>query len=376
MKIGILREIKTTENRVLLVPEDVQKIVEAGHEVFVENGAGSYSNFEDAEYESVGAQILPTSEKIFDTVELIGKVHAPLPIEYELLHDDHIIFSFLHLANNADLMNALLKLKATFFAMEMIRSANDGKHPILEAMSKIAGQLAIFEGAKYLERTYGGKGVLFGTADKNNPTRVTIIGAGNAGISATKTALALGAHVNLIDHDFVRLESVSGITNMQNLDRFEFSRGILRELLIETDILIAAVQIPGQKSPILVQKEDVALLGKGSVVIDLSIDQGGCVATSRPTTPENPIFVFQDIIHFCVTNLPSAVPNTSSSALSKAVIPYIIQLAQLGCEEATALNLELRNGMNIYNGKIVNQQLAEVHNIEAYDILELFELSI
>jgi alanine dehydrogenase len=376
MKIGILREIKTTENRVLLVPEDVQKIVEAGHEVYVENGAGGYSNFEDAEYESVGATILPTSEKIFETVELIGKVHSPLPIEYELLHDDHIIFSFLHLANNADLMKALLKIKATFFAMEMIRSAQNGKHPILEAMSRIAGQMAVIEGAKYLERTYGGKGILLGRTDGERPGRVTIVGAGNAGIAAASTALALGAQVNLVDHDFVRLENVNGIPNMQNLDRFEYSRGILRELLMETDLLITAVQIPGQRSPKLVKKEDVLLLGKGSVIIDLSIDQGGCVETSRPTTPDNPIFIFENIIHFCVTNLPSAVPNTSSSALSKAVAPYIIQLAQLGCEEATTLNQELRSGLNIYNGKIVNPQLAQAHNVESYDVLELFELSI
>jgi len=376
MKIGILREIKTTENRVLLVPRDVQKLVEAGHEVFVENGAGSYSNFEDAQYESVGAQILPTSEKIFDSVELIGKVYAPLPIEYELFHDDHIIFSFLHLANNAELMKALLKLKATFFAMEMIRSADNGRYIILEEMSKIAGRLAIIEAATYLEKTHGGKGILFGGSDIVHPTRVTILGAGNAGLAATKTALALGAHVNLVDHDFIRLDNVTKIINMHNLDRFEYSRGILRELLIETDVLIAAVLIPGQRSPVLVNKEDITLMEKGSVIIDLAIDQGGCIETSRPTTAENPTFVFKDIIHFCVTNLPSAVPNTSSNALSRTVLPYIMQLAQLGCEEATALNPELRNGLNIYNGKIVNQQLAAAHNAEAYDILELFELSI
>ncbi len=376
MKIGILREIKTTENRVLLVPRDVQKIVETGHEVYVENGAGSYSNFEDAEYESVGAHILPTSEKIFNTVELIVKVHAPQPIEYELFHDDHIIFSFLHLASNADLMKALLKLKATFFAIEMIRSAKDGRYLILEEMSKIAGRLAIIEGAKYLEKTFGGKGILFGGLQPDRPTRVTILGAGNAGIEATKTALALDAHVNLIDHDFVRLESDPEIINMNNLNRFEYSRGIMRELLTETDLLIAAVQVPGERSPVLVKKEDVRLMEKGSVIIDLAIDQGGCVETSRPSTTENPIFIFENIIHFCVTNLPSVVPNTSSNALSEAVLPYIIQLAQLGCEEATALNPELRNGLNIYNSKIVNQQLAQAHNIEAYDILELFELSI
>ena len=376
MKIGILREIKTTENRVLLVPADVQKLIDAGHEVYVENGAGGYSNYDDAEYESVGAQILPTSEKIFQTVELIGKVHAPVPIEYEVLHDDHIIFSFLYLANNPELVRALLKIKATFFAMEMIRTVKDGRFPILESMSRIAGHMAVTEGAKYLQKTYGGKGILLGGPGGPKQAVVTIIGAGNAGIAATNTALAMGARVNLIDHDFIRLGKVTDALNTQSLDRFEYSRGILRELLIETDLLITAVQRPGQKPPVLVKKEDIGLLGKGSVIVDLSIDQGGCVETSRPTTPENPIFVLQDIVHYCVTNLPSAVAFTSSNALSNAVLPYIMQLAQLGCEEATALNLELRNGLNIYNGKVVNQQLAKAHNLEAYDILELFELSI
>jgi alanine dehydrogenase len=375
MKIGLLKEIKTSEQRVLLIPGDVQKLTEGGHEVYVENGAGVYSNFDDSSYESVGAKILPTSEKIFQTVKFLLKVQAPTPIEYELYLPEHISFSFLHLPNNSDRLNALLKQKSVFFAAEMIRNS-DNKTPILSAMSDIAGKLSIYQGAKLLEYASGGKGVLLSGTKGVPPGRVTIIGAGHAGSAAAIQALSQGSYVNLMDSDYNKLENFKFRVPNPHLEIFEYSRAILREVLLETDLLITSVQNPEQKAPILVKKEDIKLLSPGSVIIDLSVDQGGCVETSRPTTTENPTFIKDGIVHYCVTNLPSLVPNTSSQALSAAVLPYVNLIAQLGSEEAIAINPEIRNGLNLYHGKVVNANLAKAHELEHYDILELLELSI
>jgi alanine dehydrogenase len=375
MNIGLLKEIKSSEQRILLTPPAVQQLVEAGNEVFVESGGGTYSNFNDTAYESAGAKILPTSEKVFKNAELILKVQAPTPIEYELYEPHHISFSFLHLSVNRERINALLKRKSVFFAAEMIEN-NEKSFPILRAMSEIAGKMAINQAAKYLEFTTGGKGILI-TGTKTVPAaRITIIGAGTAGSNAAIQAVNMGCSVNLLDADYLKLLQFKEKLPATNLEIFEFSRAILREILIETDVLITAVQVPGQRAPILVKKEDVKLLHPGSIIIDLSIDQGGCVETSHATTAENPIYKYEEIVHFCVSNLPSAVPNTSSQALSNAVFPYIKPIAQLGCEEAIALNSELRSGLCLYKGKLVNKKLAEANNMERYDILELLEISI
>jgi alanine dehydrogenase len=375
MRLGLLKEIKSSEQRILLIPAHVQKLVEDGHEVFVENGAGTYSNFEDTAYESVGAKILPTSEKLFQNVEMVLKVQAPMPVEYELYEPHHISFSFLHLAVNLDRLNALRKRQSIFIAAEMIKNS-ENSFPILRSMSEIAGIMAINQAAKYLEFTSGGKGILMSGTKTVAPARVTIIGAGAAGSTAALKALNIGCTVNLFDIDYQKLLQFKNYLNNPNLEIFEFSRSIMREILIETDILITAVQVPGEKAPILIMKDDVKLLSRGSVIIDLSIDQGGCVESSRPTTPDNPIFSHEGIVHYCVSNLPTAVPHTSSQVLSEVVSPYIKLIAQLGCEEAIALNPEIRNGLSLYQGKLVNKSLANTHKIECYDILELLEISI
>jgi len=375
MKIGLLKEIKSSEQRILLTPHAVQQLVEGDHKVFVESGAGTYSNFDDTAYESMGAKILPTSEKVFKNAELILKVQAPTPVEYELYEPHHISVSFLHLTVNRERLNALIKRKSVFFAAEMIQN-NEKLFPILRAMSEIAGKMAINQAAKFLEFTSGGKGILISGTKTVPAARVTIIGAGTAGTNAAIQALNMGCSVNILDADYQKLLQFKETLPAANLEIFEFSRSILREILIDTDVLITAVQVPGHRSPILVKKEDVKLLNPGSVIIDLSIDQGGCVETSHATTPENPIYKYEEILHFCVSNLPSAVPNTSSQALSNAVFPYIKLIAQLGCEEAIALNPEIRSGLCLYKGKLVNSSLAEAHNMERYDILELLEISI
>jgi alanine dehydrogenase len=375
MKIGLLKEIKTSEQRVLLIPRDVQQLTEAGHEVYVENGAGTYSNFDDSAYESVGAKIVPTSEKVFQLVEFILKVEAPMPVEYELFLPKHLSFSFLHLPNNIDRLNALLKSQSIFIAAETIKNGQNIR-PILSAMSDIAGKLAIHQGAKLLEFASGGKGLLLSGTKGVSPARVTIIGAGNAGSAAARFALAQDCYVNLMDSDYQKLEHFKFKVPDPRLEIFEYSRSILREVILETDILITSVQNAEQKAPVLVRKEEVKLLSPGSVIIDLSIDQGGCVETSRPTTTENPTFIHEGIVHYCVANLPSLVPYTSSQALSGAVLPYVQLIAQLGCEEAIAIHPEIRSGLNLYRGKVVNAGLAKAVNLEYYDILELLELNI
>jgi alanine dehydrogenase len=375
MVIGLLKEIKSSEHRVLLAPNAVQHLVDAGHEVLVENGAGLFSNFEDSAYESAGAKILPISEKIYKNAQFILKVQPPMPIEYELFTPDHLGFSFLFLANNKERFNALLACASTFIAAEMIKD-NSTVYPILKSMSEIGGMMAIQQAAKLLEKPAGGKGIFISGTKDVSPGRVTIIGAGNAGSSAAKHALRMGATVNLMDEQYTKLIKFQTENISPNLYLFEYSRGIMREILLETDVLITCAQISGQRAPILVKKEDVKVLEPGSIIIDLSIDQGGNVETSRPTTHENPTFIRDDIVHCCVANLPSAVPNTASRALSTVALPYVKLIAQIGCEEALALNSEIRNGLNIYRGKVVNPDLAKLHNLENYDVLELLELNI
>jgi alanine dehydrogenase len=242
-------------------------------------------------------------------------------------------------------------------------------------MSEIAGRMAVLNAAKYIEKQFGGKGILIGGAGDVESANITILGAGVAGTAAAKIALAIGANVTLMDTDDSKLEPFRS-HQISQLNLFEFSRGLLREILLETDILIASVLVPGQKPPVLVTRDDIKLMQPGSLVIDLSVDQGGCIETSRPTTFDNPTYLFEGIVHSAVTNLPSAVPFTASRALSGAALPYIMQIAQLGTHEAIALSPEIRSGLALYRGKIVNKDLAALQKQEYYDILELLELNI
>jgi alanine dehydrogenase len=244
MKIGILKEIKSSENRVILIPREVEQLIALGHEVYVENGAGLYSSFTDSDYEAVGAQILPTSEKIFSTVELIVKVQPPMPIEQELYTGDHLSVSYLFLANSQDLVSSLLKYNSVFFATELFSNSHNSR-PVLKSMSHLAGKIAVFEAARYLQKDHGGKGILLGNNEGARSANVTIIGAGSGGLAAAEQALALGADVNLIDSNPDKLEQIINPNPLAELITFEFSRGLLREVLLNTDVLITAVQDPG-----------------------------------------------------------------------------------------------------------------------------------
>jgi alanine dehydrogenase len=375
MKIGVLNEIRTHENRVILIPADVKVLVQEGHEVFVEKDAGVDSNFTDADYEQAGATILPSAEKIFQNARLILKVLPPRPIDYEMYTEEHIGFCFLYIPNNPERLQRLLKCNSIFFAAEMIKTSDDYL-PILAPMSEIAGKMAIIQAAILLEKPSGGKGISLFSVMGLPPATITIVGGGVAGTAAAVNGLQNGANVNLLDIDLHKLESIEKKINNKNLHIFEFSKAIFRELLAKTNVLITAILKYGYPAPILLARKELKLMQKNSIIIDLSMDQGGVVETSRPTTHESPVFVQDDIIHYCVPNMPSAVPFTSSSSLSAAVLPYIKQIATMGFEESISISSELRQGLNIYRGKIVHPQIAKVHGYEYYPILELLELSI
>jgi alanine dehydrogenase len=375
MNIGILRGIKFLEPRVALIPQDVKKLVEDGHAVFVENGAGILSNYDDSEYESVGAEILPTSEKVYEVANLICKVQNPTSAEFELYASDHICVSFLNLADNRDLLNALLKTNATFIASEMIGNVHR-EYPIFDAMNEIGGKLAVIEAGNYLQQQFGGKGMLLMGTDQTPPVHILILGSGISAQTVAKWALYNQTRVIMIDDDIQKLLHFQQEMHNENLTILEYSPSILREVLLETEVLIAAKHAAGFKSPVLINKADLKLMKAGSLIIDLTIDQGGCLETSRPTTAIKPVFIHDKILHFCVSSLPAVVPHTSSTVYSTLLLPYIRAIAGLGLREALAVNSDLRNGLNIYQGKLVNQDLASAYHLQSYDILELFEMNI
>jgi alanine dehydrogenase len=375
MKIGILNEIRVHENRVLLIPEDVKALVKDGNQVYVEKDAGVDSNFIDTDYEEAGATILPSSEKIFQKTNFILKVLPPRPIDYEMFTENHIAFCFLSLANNPERLQKFLKCNSIFFSAELIKT-NDDVCPVLAPMSEIAGKLSIMKAAKYLQKPAGGKGISIFPIMGLLPATVTVVGAGVAGSAAASFALQNGAIVNLLDIDIHKAESLSKKLNNDNLHIFEYSKSIIKELLGNTDVLITAIKKYGQPTPLLLTRKELKIMQNKSVIIDLSIDQGGCLETSRPTMHDNPVFVQDNIIHYCVPNIPSAVPHTSSRVLSAAALPYIKQIASMGFEEAISISNELRQGLSIYRGKTVHPQIAKIHGHEYYPILELLELNI
>lgn len=375
MKIGLLKEIKSTEKRVLLTPDGISELIESGHEIFVENGAGDGSHFSDLEYESKGATILPTSEKIFREVDIILKVQPPLPVEYELYSENHLNISFLHLPGNTDRAQALLKQESIFFALESFRDSQN-KYPVLVAMNEISANLAIIHAATLLQSQEDGKAILLPATTYSEGATVTILGVGTAGITAASKALQSGAKVNVVDKDFEKLQIFKNNYHADTLNVYEFSRGILRELLIDSDVLIGAAFRLGEKPDLLVREDDVRLMKKGSVVIDLTIEHGGCIETARQSSFEEPVYKFEGILHSCILNLPSAVSHTSSLALSHSALSFISSIANLGIQDSVLSLPEIRSGLKLYHGKVIDQKLAGILNKQLYDIIELFELNL
>jgi len=357
MLIGVPKEIKDNEYRVSLTPGGARALVNAGHTVYVQSTAGEGSSFSDEEYKAMGAKILPTAKEVFDQAEMIIKVKEPLKAEYELLRKDHILFTYLHLAASKELTDALVKIGLVGIAYETIQLPN-GSLPLLTPMSEIAGRMAVQVGAQYLEKRNGGRGILLGGIPGVQPANVVIIGGGVTGTQAAKVALGMGANVTILDNNLDRLRYLSDIlegrfiTLASNYEAVETAS-------MSADLLIGAVLIPGAKAPVIVNRDMVSKMKKGSVIVDISVDQGGCVETIKATTHSDPIYTVDGVIHYGVANIPGAVPRSSTLGLTNATLPYILQVANKGYKKAMEDNKDLAKGLNVEGGKILLDVVAD-----------------
>ncbi|HVN71126.1 MAG TPA: alanine dehydrogenase [Desulfomonilia bacterium] len=357
MNIGIPREVKTREGRVAMTPIGVRTVVHHGHRVFVEKGAGLGSGIPDAAYKSAGANVLDKAQAVWDDSEMIVKVKEPIEGEYPLLREGLILFTYLHLAANEELTRELLNRKIIGIAYETIQ-LEDGGLPLLAPMSAVAGRLAIQTGCTCLEDIHGGKGILLSGVPGVHPGRITILGAGITGINAAHLAIGLGAQVTILDINQKRLNYLEDIFHPRAV-LLMANAGNVEESIIHADLVIASVLIPGAKTPHLITRELLRKMEPGSVIVDVAIDQGGCAETSRPTTHDNPTYIEEGIVHYCVANMPGAVPRTSTYALTNATTPYIVELADKGYERALKENPSLHKGLNVYRGLLTNSEVAK-----------------
>ncbi len=361
MIIGIPREHKKEENRVAMTPAGVEVMCSRGHRVVVETGAGTASGFSDSAYQAAGAELAARTTQIFSRAEMILHVKEPAPSEWPLLRPHHIVFAYLHLAANKALTRALIDTGAICIAYETIQ-AEDGSLPLLTPMSEVAGRMAIQQGAKYLETTHGGLGVLLGGVPGVDPATVVIIGAGTVGVNAAKMACGLGAKVYLLDTNLERLRYLSDVLPA-NCFLLTAAPETLRTLLTSADVVVGAVLIPGAKTPRIVSRPMIGTMKKGAVVVDVAIDQGGCFETSRPTTHDRPIYQVDGVVHYCVTNMPGAVPKTSTLALSNATLPYVLIIADLGWRQAMRRNTAIRKGAAVVSGAVTCPGVSEAFAI-------------
>ena len=356
MKIGVPREIKNNENRVGLVPGGVRQLVHDGHEVFIENDAGVGVGIENEEYIKAGAKILPTLEDVFAESTMIIKVKEPQAREIACLRPHHILYTYLHLAADPAQTTGLMESGSTSIAYETIQP-DDGSLPLLTPMSEVAGRMATQVGAAYLQKDHGGKGILLGGVPGTRRAKVTVIGCGIAGTNAIKMAMGMGADVTAIDLSTKRLAELDDLfdnritTLFSNIENIETS-------VLASDLVIGAVLIPGAKAPKLVTREMISKMDKGSVVVDIAVDQGGCIETCKPTTHQEPTFEIDGVVHYCVANMPGAVARTSTFALTNVTLKYARMIASMGVEEAARIDSAFRKGINVYKGDLVYQQIA------------------
>jgi alanine dehydrogenase len=369
MIVGILKEIKAEENRVCMTPAGVEVMVAHGHTLLVEKGAGRGSGFDDAAYAAAGAEIVAGPEEIFKKSEMIMHVKEPLPSEYDRIREGQIIFTYLHLAADEAQTRALMKSKAVCIAYETIQKP-DGSLPLLTPMSEVAGRMAIQQGAKYLEMTQGGAGVLLGGVPGVDPGNVVVIGGGIVGINAAKTACGLGAKVYILDMSLDRLRYLSDVMPANCFNLYS-SPAMLRELVERADVVVGAVLIPGTKAPKLVTREMLKIMKPGAVLVDVAIDQGGCFETSRPTTHSKPIYVVDNVVHYCVANMPGGVPRTSTMALTNATLPYALKIAGQGWRKAMKNHPDIKLGANVVQGHITYKGVAEAFNMDYVPVEEL-----
>jgi alanine dehydrogenase len=363
MNIGIPKEIKARENRVACTPAGVRQLVGAGHRVVVEKGAGEGSGFSDAKYRLAGAVIAKRPEEIWKN-ELVVKVKEPLEDEYRFLRPGLILFTYLHLAGVPDLADRLLQSGATAIAYETVDVG--GHLPLLAPMSEIAGKMSVVMGGYFLSRHAGGEGKLLGGVPGVLPGRVMVLGGGTAGMNAARAAAGLGAEVTVMETSQERMRELESCLPSQ-VHTVYSNEQHLEELLPETDLLIGAVLLPGSQAPKLVTREMVSSMKKGAVIVDIAIDQGGCVETSHPTTHDDPVFVKEGVVHYCVSNMPGAYPGTSTEALTGVTLPYVRRLADLGLETASVVMPGLVGGINVLNGKMVHQAVAASLGIQCYE---------
>ena len=361
MKVGIPKEIKNNENRVGMTPAGVAELVRRGHEVSVQHTAGEGSGFADDEYVAAGARILPTIEAVYRECDMIVKVKEPIEPEYELVRKDQLIFTYFHFACEKELTDAMLKSGAVCLAYETVQLPN-GSLPLLQPMSEVAGRMATLNGAYYLQKTKGGKGKLISGVPGVSPAKVLVLGGGVVGEAAAMMAAGLGADVTIADISLPRLRQLD-IETPANVHTLYSSEHNIRQMLPTVDIVVGSVLVPGDKTPHLITKEMLKLMEPGTVLVDVAIDQGGCFETSRPTTHSDPVYIEDGIVHYCVANIPGAVPNTSTLALTNATLRYAIALADKGWQKACKDDAALAKGLNIVEGKVVFKAVADVFGL-------------
>jgi alanine dehydrogenase len=361
MILGIPKEVKNNENRVAITPSGVREFIKNGHKVHIQSTAGEGSGFTDEMYIEAGANLLPDIASVYQVAEMIMKVKEPIEVEYELVKKDQLVFTYFHFASNQPLTEAMIKSQAVCLAYETVEK-EDGSLPLLVPMSEVAGRMAIQEGAKYLEKPLGGRGILLGGVPGVRPAKVLILGGGIVGTQAAKMAAGLGADVTIMDINLPRLRYLSDIMPA-NVNTYMSSEYNIRDLLNSHDLIVGAVLIHGAKAPHLITREMLQLMRPGTVVVDVAVDQGGCIETCKPTTHENPTYTIDGILHYCVANMPGAVPYTSTLALTNATLPYALQLANLGWKKACRNNIELKKGLNIVKGQVVYGGVAEAFGL-------------
>ncbi len=369
MKIGVPKEIKNNEFRVAITPNGVKEIVSHGHKVFIEKNAGLNSSFTDEDYLSAGADILENNISIYNESELILKVKEPIEKEYSLIKENQIVFTYFHFASHKPLLEAMIKSKSICIAYETVEDVN-GSLPLLTPMSEVAGRMATQEGAKYLEKPMGGRGILLGGVSGVNPANVLIIGGGISGTEAAKIALGMEANVTILDTSQNRLNELNDLFEGKVTCKLSNKETIEKEA-INSDLIIGAVLIAGAKAPKLISKKLLKSLKNGCVMVDIAIDQGGCFETSSPTTHQDPIFIIDNVVHYCVANMPGAVPYTSTYALTNKTLPYLIEIANKGWKKASKENKEIKTGVNVINGKVVNENVSKAFGVEYHNINSL-----
>ncbi len=368
MIFGIPKEIRGQERRVGAMPFLVKELVKRGHQVLLETGAGEYCEAPDSRYERFGASVVPSAEKLYSQADVILKVREPKPVEYDLIRPDQAIFAYFHFLNNPELLKALAARGCTCLAYDFVEDES-GQNPLVIPISHITGQMAVINGAFYLQKHNGGRGIVLGRVTGSPPAKVTILGAGNVGKEAAKTAARLGAEVFALDKNYSRLKEIDTL-GISNITTLIYSDEILLDLIKETDLLISCIQVYNQPTPKIITQEMVKTMRPGSVIVEVDIDLGGSVETGKMTNHENPTFIVDGVVHYCVSNITSTVPIIASRGISAAMMPYMIEIAEKGLETALLEDHGLAKGIAIYKGHIVKPSLAKIAKLPCANLQE------